>query len=398
MTAFSDRAAGLPRLLIAGAGFSGAVLGRALAEAGYPVSIHEARGHIAGNCHTERCPETGVMEHLYGPHLFPTDSARVQDYVTGFARFRPYINRVKTTSQGKVFGLPVNLHTINQFFGTTLRPEEARAFIAARATPPAHGAEPANFEEQALAMIGPELYAAFFEGYTRKQWGCDPKDLPAAILKRLPLRFNYDDNYFAHPFQAMPEDGYTALVAAILDHPGITLRLNTAVTPGPDLARDWDHVFWTGPLDAWFGHDEGRLGYRTLDFAREALPDCQDYQGCAVMNYGDSDVPFTRISEHRHFAPWEKPAGTLVVREYSRACGPDDIPYYPIRQAGEMALLKRYVARARAARGVSFLGRLGTYRYLDMDVTIREALEAADQMIPALQAGRPLPVFPAEPL
>ena len=207
----------MQRVLIVGAGFSGAVIARGLAQAGVAVTLADARPHVAGNCHTERCPDTGVMVHVYGPHIFHTDDAQVWDYVTGFVPFRPYVNRVKATVGGRVYTLPVTLHTINQFFGTALRPDEARAFIAARAQAPAHGGEPANFEEQALAMVGPELYRAFFRGYTAKQWGCDPRALPASILRRLPLRFSYDDNYFFHRFQGMPEAGYTALVAAILD-------------------------------------------------------------------------------------------------------------------------------------------------------------------------------------
>ncbi|WP_323038196.1 UDP-galactopyranose mutase [Gemmobacter sp.] len=379
------------RVLIVGAGFSGAVIARELAGAGVAVTVADARPHVAGNCHTERCAETGVMVHVYGPHIFHTDDAGVWDYVTRFGTFRPYVNRVKATVGGRVYALPVNLHTINQIFGLALRPDEARAFIAARAQAPAHGGEPANFEEQALAMVGPEIYAAFFRGYTAKQWGCDPRDLPASILKRLPLRFDYDDNYFFHRFQGMPEAGYTALVAAILECPGITLDLGRHVTPAGARAGGWDHVVWTGPLDAWFGHDLGRLAYRTLDFER--FTHDGDWQGCAVMNHPDADVPYTRIAEHRHFAPWERPAGSVVVREYSRAAGPGDIPYYPVRLAGEQALLARYMDRARAETGVSFVGRLGTYRYLDMDVTIREALDAAQSLISARSTGAAPPAF-----
>ena len=381
----------MQQILIVGAGFSGAVIARELAEAGLAVTVADARPHVAGNCHTERCPETGVLVHVYGPHIFHTDDAGVWDYVNRFARFMPYVNRVKATVGGRVYALPVNLHTINQFFGLALRPDEARAFVAARTQAPAHGGDPANFEEQALAMVGPDLYQAFFRGYTAKQWGCDPRDLPASILKRLPLRFSYDDNYFFHRFQGMPEAGYTALVAAILDHPRIRLELGRPVTPAEARAGAWDHVIWTGPLDAWFGHDLGRLGYRTLDFER--FTHTGDWQGCAVMNHPDADVPYTRVAEHRHFAPWETPAGSVVVREYPRAAGPDDIPYYPIRLAGEQALLARYAERARAEAGVSFAGRLGTYRYLDMDVTIREALEAAQSLISARTTGQAPAVF-----
>lgn len=358
-------------VILVGAGLSGAVIGRCLAEAGLAVTIVEERGHVAGNCHTARCPETGVMEHVYGPHIFHTDAPEIWDYVNRFATFLPYRNQVKATARGAVYSLPVNLHTINQFFGKTLRPEEARAFIAAQADSTI-GA-PQSFEDQALRFMGPALYEAFFKGYTRKQWGCHPRELPAGILKRLPLRFNYDDNYFFHRFQGMPKQGYTAMVERILDHPRISLRLNTRFSRA--RAGEWEHVFWSGPLDGWFGHDIGRLGYRTLDFER--FTHAGDYQGCAVMNYPDADVPFTRITEHKHFAPWESHDLSLWTREYSRSCGPDDIPFYPIRLAREKALLAAYAARATREENVTFVGRLGTYRYLDMDVTIAEALQAA---------------------
>jgi UDP-galactopyranose mutase len=380
------------RIGIVGAGLSGAVIARGLAEAGHAVTVLEARDHPAGNCHTERDPQTGVLVHVYGPHIFHTDDAGVWDYVNRFATFRPYRNRVKSTTRGQVFSLPVNLHTINQFFGKTFRPDEARAFIEAQADRSI--TEPRNFEEQALSMIGRDLYQAFFEGYTTKQWGCSPRDLPASILKRLPVRFSYDDNYFFHRFQGMPEDGYTALVERILDHPGIDLHLGRSFDPAQ--AGSWDHLFWSGPLDGFFGCRLGHLGYRTLDFERFTAHG--DWQGCAVMNYGDVDVPWTRTTEHKHFAPWESHDGTVVYREYSRACGSADIPYYPIRLVAEKALLGDYVALAQTVGNVTFLGRLGTYRYLDMDVTIREALDMVQAWLTARDARLPLPVFSGAPL
>jgi UDP-galactopyranose mutase len=370
---------------IVGAGLSGAVIGRLLAEAGHRVTVKDSRDHVAGNCHTRRDPETGVMVHVYGPHIFHTDDAEVWDYVNGFSRFRPYKNQVKSTVGGKVYALPVNLHTINQFFGTAMRPDEARLFIAARAE---KIETPETFEEQALAFVGRELYEAFFKGYTEKQWGCSPADLPASILKRLPLRFNYDDNYFFHRFQGMPEDGYTAMVEAIIDHPGIDLHLSAAFDPA--TSGDWDHVFWSGPLDGFFGNRLGRLGYRTLDF--EEFRATGDWQGCAVMNFGEANVPWTRITVHKHFSPWETHEGTVLYRERARACAPGDVPYYPIRLVAEKALLGQYVAAAGALDNVTFVGRLGTYRYLDMDVTIREALDTGRAWLAARRAGgRPAP-------
>lgn len=382
----------MSEIVIVGAGLSGAVLGRVLAEAGLRVRIVESRSHVAGNCHTERDDETGVLVHVYGPHIFHTDDAEVWDYVNRFEHFRPYAHRVRAQSQGRVYSLPINLLTINQLFGETLRPAEAKAFIEARAE---RGiADPQSFEEQGLSLMGRKLYDAFFAGYTQKQWGTAPANLPASILKRLPVRFNYEDSYFAHRFQGMPEGGYTAMVERILAHPGITLQLNTPYTP--DMAEGAAHVFWSGPLDAWFGHDLGRLGYRTLDFER--ITETGDWQGCAVMNYCDADIPWTRITEHKHFAPWEDHDGTVLYRETPRACGPDDIPYYPIRLVDEKALLGRYVQRAQALNGVTFLGRLGTYRYLDMDVTIREALDAGRAYLQAQSSGEALPAFLTPPL
>jgi len=379
------------RILLVGAGLSGAVIARKLAEAGHSAVVLDERAHIAGNCFTERDSDTGVMVHVYGPHIFHTDDEPVWDYVNRFQTFMPYVNRVKTTSGGRVFLLPINLHTINQFFGKTLRPDEAREFIASLADTSI--GEPKTFEEQALKFVGRDLYEAFLKGYTVKQWGCEPSQLPASILKRLPVRFNYDDNYFFHRFQGMPENGYTEMVERILNHERIDVRLGTRFTR-PDAAS-FDHVFYSGPLDGYFDFELGRLGYRTLDFDRFSYNG--DYQGCAVMNYGDLDIPYTRITEHKHFSPWETHEKSICYREYSRACGPSDIPYYPIRMADEKALLERYVELARTQQNVTFVGRLGTYRYLDMDGTIREALDTGDAYINALQGKGALGAFLVNP-
>ena len=380
------------KLLMVGAGLSGAVIGRSLAEEGHEITIVDARDHVAGNCHTERDRDTGVLVHRYGPHIFHTDDDEVWDYVNRFETFLPYRNRVKATAGGAVYSLPINLHTINQFYGRTMRPAEARAFIGQIADTSID--EPQTFEEQALRFVGRDLYEAFFRGYTRKQWGCCPTELPASILKRLPVRFNYDDNYFFHAHQGMPKNGYTAMVERILDHPAIDVHLQT-----PFSRRDvggYDHVFYSGPLDGYFDYELGRLGYRTLDFER--FISNGDYQGCAVMNYTDEDVPFTRITEHKHFAPWESHEATVCYREYSRACTPEDIPYYPIRLVNEKKMLGDYMERAEREENVTFVGRLGTYRYLDMDVTIREALDAARAFVENTASGARLPVFARAPM
>ena len=379
-------------VLIVGAGFSGAALARSLAEAGQACRVIESRDHIGGNCHTERDPETGVMVHTYGPHIFHTDDAEVWDFAARFATLMPYRHQVRSTVGGRVYSMPVNLLTINQLFGTAMSPDEARAFIAARATTPPH--PPRNFREQALAFMGSELYEAFFRGYTEKQWGCPPEDLPASILRRLPLRFNYDDNYFFHRFQGIPRDGYTSLVAAMLDHPLIELRLSCPYAP--QMQRGMVHTFWTGPLDQYFDFRAGRLAYRTLDFQR--FTHRGDFQGCAVMNYGDRDVAHTRITEHKHFSPWEKHEDSVLFREFSRASQPGDIPYYPVRLVRDRTVLIDYVDMAQRLSGVTFVGRLATYRYLDMDVTLREAIDVARAFLAARAGGPPLPAFSHPPL
>ncbi|MDY6994283.1 MAG: UDP-galactopyranose mutase, partial [Pseudomonadota bacterium] len=232
-----------------------------------------------------------------------------------------------------------------------------------------------------------------FKGYTLKQWGVSPKALPSSILKRLPIRFNYDDNYFNHKYQGMPKDGYTPIIEALLANKNIELSLNTEFNM--KQGSKYDHVLYTGPLDAWFHYSEGRLGYRTLDFVREDHEG--DYQGCAVMNYGDESVPYTRITEHKHFAPWEKHEQTVIFKEYSRACTGKDIPYYPVRLVNEKAMLHAYIKKAKMQENVSFLGRLGTYRYLDMDVSIAEAIAASREILTCIAQKSNIPAFFVNP-
>lgn len=379
-------------VLVVGAGLSGAVISRELADVGYKVDVMDSRAHVGGNCYTERDKNTGIMVHVYGPHIFHTDDEEVWNYVQKFGPLMPYKNRVKTTSRGQVYSLPINLHTINQFFGKTFRPDEARQFIKSLAVNDATA--PQTFEEQALCFVGRDLYQAFLEGYTRKQWGCSPAELPASILKRLPVRFNYEDNYFSHKFQGMPLNGYTDIVASMLDHDNINVVLNTVFRR--DDGRDYDHIFYAGPLDGYFNHELGRLGYRTLDF--EKFYYSGDYQGCAVMNFGDVSVPYTRVTEHKHFAPWEDHTNSVCYREYSRACELGDIPYYPIRLSEEKAQLVEYVALAEQETRVTFVGRLGTYRYLDMDVTIREALDTARLYLKCRSADARMSAFLKPPV
>ncbi|WP_201549249.1 UDP-galactopyranose mutase [Psychrobacter fjordensis] len=375
------------KILIVGAGFSGAVIARELANADHTVTVIDSRDHVAGNCHTYRDDKTDIMVHKYGPHIFHTDNERVWQYITRFGEMMPYINRVKAVSGGQVYSLPINLHTINQFFGKTFTPSAAQSFIEEQADTSID--QPKTFEEQALRFVGKDLYQAFFKDYTIKQWGTEPSNLPASILKRLPVRFSYDDNYFNHKYQGMPKFGYSQIIANILEHPLITLHLNSSFIKS--MQTDYDHVIWSGPLDAYFDHSLGRLGYRTLDF--KPFYGKGDMQGNAVINYCDNSEAFTRVTEHKHFSPWESHKKSICYTEYSRNCNAEDIPYYPIRLVDDKALLERYVDLAHKSNGVTFVGRLGTYRYLDMDVTIKEALETADALAEAFVSQQIPKVF-----
>jgi UDP-galactopyranose mutase len=392
------------KILVIGAGFSGAVAARQLAESlPCQVEVWDERDHIAGNCHTERDTKTGVMVHRYGPHIFNTDNERVWDYVRRFGDFRPFTNRVKAVTSRGVFTLPINLLTINQFFGKTLGPSEAEEFV--RSLGDETITEPETFEEQALKMLGRDLYEAFFEGYTVKQWGCHPRELPASILKRLPVRFNYDDNYYNRRFQGIPAEGYTEVIRRILDHPNIQVQLGKsfrASEPGTMQGDKPTLLIYTGPIDAFFDYREGRLGYRTVMFER-IQTEANDYQGNAVVNYTDRSVPWTRVHEHKHFAPWETHERTVAFREFSKETEASDVPYYPKRLAPDMSILQRYrdlagSASVQSSLGfpVSFLGRLATYRYMDMETVIGEALEFCDIALQRLALKSPVPVFPNE--
>ncbi len=359
-------------IAIAGAGFAGAVLARELVEASpYEVKIFEERSHIAGNCHTTRDNETGVMVHRYGPHIFNTSRDDVWAYVNRFATFGPFINRVKAVTKRGVFSLPINLLTINQFFGKVMNPKEAESFVHSLGD--ASITDPQSFEEQALKFLGRDLYKNFFYGYTKKQWGVEPRELPASILKRLPVRFNYDDGYFNQKYQGIPLEGYTAIVEKILDHPRIEVRLNERFHR--EQKKDFQHVFYSGPMDGYFNFELGRLQYRTLLF--EPFSEQGDFQGNAVINYCDENIPYTRISEHKHFTPWESHERTICFREYSKFTEPGDTPYYPMRLSADKELLKKYMERAKQEPRLTFVGRLGTYRYLDMHVVIGESLDLA---------------------
>lgn len=376
--------------MIIGAGFSGTVLANQLARhSDCVIDIWDERNHIAGNCHTERDAKTGIMVHQYGPHIFNTDKKEIWDFVNTLGEFRPYVHRVKAMSNGKVYSLPVNLHTINQLFGKSFTPEEAKKYLESLADTSIN--DPQNFEEQALRFIGKELYYAFFYGYTKKQWGCEPTELPASILKRIPVRFNYDDNYHNNIYTGIPVNGYSALMEKLIDHPDIRVTLNKKFAPSMDVS-EYDHIFYTGPIDAWFNFKYGRLGYRTVTF--ETYYADGDFQGTTQMNYCDEEVPYTRITEHKHFTNWEQHDKTIYFKEFSKETEPTDIPYYPKRLEKDKTLLLQYRKDAEMLQHVSFLGRLATYRYMDMHNVIGEALDFSRSFLKTIDTAQKPPVFP----
>ncbi|MDR2512548.1 MAG: NAD(P)-binding protein [Puniceicoccales bacterium] len=374
---------------IVGAGFSGAVIANRIASAmECRILVFDRREHLAGNCHTSRDPATGIMEHHYGPHIFHTSSRKTWDYIRQFSEFRPFVNRVKAVTPRGFFTLPINLTTINQFFGKTFHPEEAREFIAEKGEKQFKDAK--NFEEQALFLVGRELYEIFFKGYTIKQWGVHPTELPATILKRLPIRFNCDDNYYNSTFQAIPSDGYTAIVERLMNIEHIEIKQNTNFENS--FVGEFDHVFFSGAIDEFYGNVHGRLCSRSVYFEKQR--GTGDWQGNPVINHTSQEVPYTRIAEHKHFTPWEEHEKTIVFKEFSKFTAVGDIPSYPMQGKEDKRVLAKYINMAKQEEKVSFLGRLATYRYLDMDAVINEALDFSDEWLSAKAANEKLPIFP----
>ncbi|PSL55498.1 UDP-galactopyranose mutase [Saccharothrix carnea] len=382
-------------LIVVGSGFFGlTVAERTASQLDKRVLVVERRAHIGGNAYSEPEPETGIEVHRYGAHLFHTSNKRVWDYVNQFTEFTGYQHRVFAMHAGQAYQFPMGLGLISQFVGRYLSPEEARAWVAEHAAE-IDSKDAKNLEEKAISLIGRPLYEAFVRDYTAKQWQTDPKELPAAVISRLPVRYTFDNRYFNDTYEGLPVDGYTAWLERMADHPNIEVRLNTDFFDVRDEIPAGTPVVYTGPLDRYFDYSEGWLGWRTLDFEQEVLP-VGDFQGTPVMNYNDAEVPYTRIHEFRHFHPErEYPSDkTVIVREFSRAAEKDDEPYYPINTAEDRAKLERYreLARAEAAeRNVVFGGRLGTYKYLDMHMAIGSALSVFDNKIaPHLASGRAL--------
>lgn len=383
-------------LLIVGSGLFGLTIAREVAEIGAKVTLIDRRDHLGGNAWSEPDPETGIEVHKYGAHLFHTSNERVWEYVNRFTTFTPYVHHVYTTVKGVVYPMPVNLGTINQFFNAAYTPDEARTLIASQAADidPAHIED--NFRTKGISLVGKPLFEAFFEGYTAKQWQTDPTELPAAIVSRLPVRYNYDNRYFNDVHEGLPTDGYGAWLTRLADHPNIEVKLNTDFFD-PDSAYCQSQtvgqvpVVYTGPIDQYFQYREGELGWRTIDLELEVKP-TGDFQGCAVMNYGDREVPFTRIHEFRHFHPERADCyprdKTVIAREYSRFAAPGDEPYYPINAAADRKRLEAYRVAAATEPNVLFGGRLGTYKYLDMHMAIASALSRFDNVVAPFLAGK----------
>ena len=363
------------QLVVVGSGFFGLTIAERCAnELGLRVLVLERRHHLGGNAYSEREPETGIEVHKYGAHLFHTSNEKVWEYVNRFTSFTDYKHRVFGKYQGQVYSLPMNLGLINQFFGKSHTPDEARALIAERASE-IRTEDATNLEEKAISLIGRPLYEAFIKGYTAKQWQTDPTELSADIITRLPVRYTFDNRWFNDTHEGLPTDGYTAWLERMADHPNIEVRLETDFFDVVDEFKGKVPIVYTGPVDEYFGNSEGRLSWRTVDL-EASVEDVDDFQGTGVVNYNDQDVPFTRIIEFQHFHPERThlPGKTVIVHEYSRFAEDDDEPYYPVNTAEDREKLLRYRELAKKEPMVLFGGRLGTYQYLDMHMAIGSAL------------------------
>jgi UDP-galactopyranose mutase len=370
-------------LVVVGSGLFGLTIAERCAnDLGLNVLILDRRYHVGGNAYSAPEPETGIEVHKYGAHLFHTSNKRVWEYVNRFTAFTGYQHRVFTKFEGQVYTFPMNLALINQFFGKSFTPTEARQLVSEQASE-IDTKDAKNLEEKAISLIGRPLYEAFVRGYTAKQWQTDPKDLAPEIITRLPVRYTFDNRYFNDTYEGLPVDGYTAWLERMVDHPKIEVRLNTDFFDVRDEFVGQVPIVYTGPLDAYFANSAGQLSWRTVDLT-VSVENVGDFQGTSVMNYADEDVPYTRIHEFRHFHPerdWYPKDKTVIVHEYSRFAQPGDEPYYPINTAEDRAKLLAYRELAKAEPDVLFGGRLGTYKYLDMHMAIGSALSMYDNTL-----------------
>jgi UDP-galactopyranose mutase len=360
--------------IIVGSGFYGAVIAERIAsDLNKKVLVLEKNYHIGGNCYSEVHAETGIEYHKYGTHIFHTSNPRVYNFIKRFCDFNGYYHQVLTTFKDKVFQMPINLETINSFFNVNLKPFEVESFLKQKIEAAAIG-EPKNFEEAALKSIGKELYEAFIKGYTQKQWEKDPKELPASIIKRLPVRKNYNESYFFDTWQGIPINGYTDIFTKMLNHKNITVQLNTDFFDVRNEIPENTKVVYTGPIDKYFDYCFGRLEWRSLRFEQE-VENVDDYQGTSVMNYAEAEVPFTRIHEPKHLHVEREVftfPKTLLIKEYSLENNDD--PYYPISDEANKAILAKYQDKAAGFKDLIIGGRLGDYKYYDMHHTIEKAL------------------------
>jgi UDP-galactopyranose mutase len=366
MTAPSEARRAQYDYLIVGAGFAGSVLAERLAsQTGARVLLIDRRPHVGGNAYDEP-NEAGILYHKYGPHIFHTNSDQVVEYLSQFTEWRPYEHRVRAVVRDKLVPIPINRTTLNQLFGLDLQTDEDAAdYLASRAEPVD---DIRTSEDVVVNAVGRELYELFFRGYTRKQWGLDPSQLDKSVTARIPTRTNTDDRYFTDSFQAMPKDGYTAMFERMLDHPLIEVRTGVEFRDVRD-AVDADHIIFTGRIDEYFDYRFGHLPYRSLKFDHRTLEQ-ERYQPVGTVNYPSPDVPYTRISEYKHLTGQEAPV-TTITYEYPSAEGD---PYYPIPREENQELFKRYEALADETEGVTFVGRLATYRYYNMDQIVGQAL------------------------
>ena len=353
--------------LIVGAGLYGAAFARLMADAGKSVLVIDRRDHVAGNAFTELVD--GINIHRYGAHIFHTNDKAVWDFVNRFASFNDYRHTVTADYHGERYSMPFNMYTFKALWNVDT-PEEAKAIIAKQSVPPT---DEDNLENHVISMVGKDVYEKLVRGYTEKQWGRPCSELPSFIIKRLPVRFEYNDGYFNAEYQGIPVGGYTKLVENMLE--GIEVHLGEEYVPG---RYDAEKLVWTGAIDAYFNYSLGHLQYRSVRFETEMLDEA-DYQGCSVVNYTDSETPFTRIIEHKHFEPGNSSPKTAISREYSSEWKPGDEPYYPVNDAVNTGLYQKYKALADMEPGVIFGGRLGQYRYFDMDQVIAEAMKTAEE-------------------
>lgn len=369
----------MSRILIIGAGLSGATLAERFANQGDSILVIDKRVHLAGNCYDHLDRGTGIRVSNYGAHLFHTNSQEVWNYLQKFIKWQPYEHQVLVKVKNQLFNLPINLNTINQFFHLQLKnAEEMRSFLTKKTKKLKNVT---NSEDYVLSQIGQELYEAIFQNYSLKQWALDPSELDAEVIKRNPLRFNSDNRYFTDRYQALPVGGFEALVKKMLSHQNIELRLKTdffAFREQNDLSQ-FDQIFYTGAIDQYFDYAYGHLEYRSLDFHFETH-DLEFYQENSAVNYPSLDYLFTRIIEYKYFYPPEKPlAKTIISKEYPTW---DGEPYYPVPRERNHLLMKKYLREAKKleTQGIYFVGRLGTYRYLNMDQAVAEALKLFEKV------------------